>query len=92
MAKAYKLQSLLNLNFDMGQDLSIADVTEVHYIKPDGTTGIWTATASGTILTYNTANGDLDQLETWYLWGYYEISGENARGKTVKLKIIPNDQ
>lgn len=92
MAKTYKLQSLLVLNFDTQQDLTSATVTQVKYIKPDETPGVWEAVGVGTTISYDVQNNDIDQTGTWKMWPYYEIAGENARGKTVRLTVLPNDE
>jgi len=73
-----------------GQGLESATVMEIHVLKPDGTTAVWTATKSATegSIEYITVDGDLD------LAGYYSMSayvewGESSTqlGEPCSLEI-----
>jgi hypothetical protein len=55
--------------------LSSASVKRILYIKPDGSTGYWTATLTGTKLIYTTVDGDLDQVGEWAFQPFVEFAG-----------------
>ena len=76
---------LPTIRLDTDLDLSSATVKRILYEKPDGTTGYWTATADDTYLTYNLANGDIDQRGQWKFQTYIEVSGEKAYGRITRI-------
>jgi hypothetical protein len=94
MSHAFQVdQSIGQITLDLGDDvnLTLATVVEVEYVKPDGTSGAWTATSNtATTITYDFQNGDLDQAGTYLIQGYWEIAGENARSHKGKFKVLPN--
>lgn len=74
---------LLTISLDTGRDLSSAVVTKIKYIKPNGIGGEWAASVSGTSLTYDVSNTDIDVPGTWQFQAYVEIDGEIGRGEIV---------
>lgn len=69
----------LRIRMNFGIDISAAGgVAKINYIKPDDTTGQWTATiedATAGLVYYDTIAGDLDQIGTWRLNGVWDPSG-----------------
>ncbi len=79
----FKYDSLLALNANTGYaGLASASVRRILYEKPDGiTTGYWDASSySGTVITYNVQNGDIDQSGDWKLQAYIEVGGLQKKG------------
>ena len=74
-------------------DFSDTATKRIYYKKPDGTTGYWTATLSGThILYYNATSADgifdIDQAGVWKLKAYIVYnSGAIYQGDVVELVI-----
>jgi hypothetical protein len=66
--KVFKGQGYLKLELDC-KNLNILTgsiITQtINYEKPDRTTGSWEATRSGTVISYQMANEDIDQDGTW---------------------------
>ena len=86
----YKGQSLLQIVLDVGLDLSTATNQKVLYRKPSGVKGEWNAVKSGTTLTYDIADGDLNESGEWMIQAYFEQSGKKAFGELTKLKVDEN--
>lgn len=84
-------QSLLQLKLNTRHSLSGATVLKILYTKPDGvTSGFFTATASGTYLTYNVQAGDIDVAGEWTFQAYAEIAGLIGWGSlTTKTFLTP---
>lgn len=55
------------IGFDTHEDLSTATTHELDYEKPDGTTGTWAATVSGSKLLYTSIAADFSSA------GPYEV-------------------
>jgi hypothetical protein len=86
----FKNQSLLTLNARTSYtNLASAEVKRILYKKPGGTAGYWEATASGTDLVYNFANGDLDIAGQWTFAAYIELGGLKGYGDEVTIQIKP---
>lgn len=83
MGQLFTNTGQLTIYLDTGIDLTSATVTKIKYIKPNGVTGEWTATVSGTALTYDVSNTDIDVSGTWQFQAYIEIGGEIGRGEIV---------
>ena len=83
----FKGQSYLTITLDCGTTVAAATVARILYEKPDGTKGYWTATATGTELSYTLVNGNIDQSGVWKLQAYVEIGGKKAYGE-ITTKII----
>lgn len=88
-------QDFLTIRLSTFLDLSTADVTEIHYTKPDGTKVERTATvvndddANPTILSYDFIAGEnlpTDDGE-WTFRSYVEFSGRAAYGVPVKKQF-----
>lgn len=90
----FKLQSLITISLETSYTLlGSASVKRILYAKPDGTDGFWTASVSGTKLTYGLANGDIDQAGVWKFQAYIEAGGLKGYGEIVEQEIeLPLDQ
>lgn len=81
----FKTQSLLTFIAETDYaDLASATVKVIKYKKPKGQTGEWEASVSGTTLTYNTTNGDIDQEGQWEFQAYIEVGGLKGYGNIAK--------
>jgi hypothetical protein len=83
----YKGQSLLTITLDCGTDLTSATTTRILYRKPSGGTGYWTASASGTELSYTLNDNDIDESGTWQLQGYVIIGGKTAYSEIINKQF-----
>lgn len=83
----YKGQSLLTITLDCGTTVTSATTARILYRKPSGATGFWTATASGTELSYTLVNGDIDESGTWQLQGYTVIGGKTAYSEIINKQF-----
>ncbi len=92
MSELFKEQSLLELDVPTGisnADLMSASATEVHYRKPSGATGSWTATISGQTLVYEFSNGDIDEPGKWMFQSYVVIGSLKGFG-AIKTRFFQN--
>ena len=55
------------ITLHLGEDLTLATLLEIHYRKPSGTLGKWTAIAEGESMSYITQAGDVDEPGLWTL-------------------------
>jgi len=68
--------------------LAAATKKEIHYKRPSGTTGAWTATLDGTKLTYTTtAITDLPEHGKYIVQVYMEGPGWKLPGKEVVMIV-----
>lgn len=79
----FKGSGYITITLETNISLAAATVTRIHYKKPTGTTGYWSASVSGTTLTYNVANADIDVAGLWEFQSYVEFSGEKSYGDIV---------
>ena len=81
MSHVFKTQSLLTISVETDYaSLAAASTKLINYTKPQGQTGSFTATASGTTLTYALANGDIDQAGLWKFQAYIVVGGLKGIG------------
>lgn len=83
MSDKFTGQSLLQLRYDTGLDLTSATVKKILYVKPDGTQGSWVATTNSTSLVYDLLATDIDQSGNWKLQTYVEIGGKKGYGDII---------
>jgi len=92
MSKIYKNQSALRLTLETGVALTGATL-KIRYVKPDGSSGLWNATLSGTTAIYydfhNSAGiSELDQEGQWEFNAYITFSdGRIAPGEPVFIVV-----
>ncbi len=92
MSQLFKEQSLLELSAPTGidnADLTTASVKEIHYRKPSGVTGSWTATVTDESLIYDLQNGDIDEPGKWMFQAYVVIGGLPGYG-AIKTRFFQN--
>jgi len=93
LQKIYVGQTALSIQFDTKIDLTTQTAVKIKYIKPDGTTGDWTAGVVGDptdgIIGYDiVSNSDLDQAELWQMWAYVTFAGGTvAPGDSVAVWV-----
>lgn len=87
--KIYEYDIGTKIKLNSGEDLAGYTVLEIHYLKPDGTEGIWIAsgieTTKGQYIT--TTSGDLTPNGTWKVKLYLEIPEWCGFGETVEMKV-----
>lgn len=77
----FKTQSLLVITVETGYSgLGSATVKRILFTKPNGSKGYWNGTVSGTSLTYQTTEGDIDQAGLWKFQAYIEVGGLKGFG------------
>jgi hypothetical protein len=71
---------------DTGIALAGATVIQIKYLKPDGTTGYWSASiVDSTKVSYTLAANNIDQAGTWAFQSYVEVSGGKWTGETTQI-------
>jgi hypothetical protein len=84
--KIYVGQTALAIQLDTTIDLTTMTVGLIKYMKPDGTTGQWTAVEDDPgVLSYTVqSSSDLDMEGTWKWWAYVTfVDGSYAPGDPV---------
>ncbi len=78
MGKIYVNQTSLKLEAEVKADLTNANTVLIKYIKPDDSTGQFTATVTdatfGVIEYIITSSTDIDQVGDWTFWGHITFS------------------
>jgi len=87
MSNYYVNQGNVTITNDTGVTLAGATITRIIYRKPNGTTGYWNATPSGTTLTYALQSGDIDIAGNWRLQAYIVSSGQKGYGTVVTQRF-----
>lgn len=82
----YKNQSV-RIELDTLIDITTATGLEIHYKKPNGVTGFWSATRVGTAVVAITDNDDLDVVGVWRVQAKVTIDGKNKYGRAVNLRV-----
>jgi hypothetical protein len=78
----------VQFKLNAGIDISANTRLEIHYIKPDLSTGCWSAILFGTnYAVYTTVAGDLDQAGMWTLQIYVETPSYKAHGKKAQVLV-----
>jgi hypothetical protein len=72
---------------DTGESLSGGSGAVLHYRKPSGTTGSWSATIDGNKITYTTLASDLDEVGVWTFQGYVVLSAWTGRTETFSESV-----
>lgn len=90
MSKVYVGDTGTVIVLDCGQDVSAASARSIEYRKPDGTTGSWAASASGTnAIQFTTLAGTLDQAGRWRLQAKVTLPSGVWLGETADLMVYP---
>jgi hypothetical protein len=87
----FKNQSSLKITLTTNVNITGALSRLIKYIKPDGSTGSWTATA-GTLLTgeiyYDFIGTELNVIGTWIVWAYVTFAdGRSAPGTPAEFEV-----
>ena len=83
----------LRIILDLGIDVSGAGTAKINYVKPNGTSGQWTATVDPVgnvdgLIYYDTTAGNIDVAGTWKLNGVWDPDGGNIfYGATACLRV-----
>ena len=84
MSKVYLNSVGVEIKLDCGVDISGSSSYAIGYFKPDGSTGLWNATISGSsYLTYTTTAGALNvpgeyKVQALITWSTFSGLGETA--------------
>ena len=75
----------------VGMDISGASVLRIHYEKPSGTKGSWTATAeSARSISHTLAASDLDEAGVWKVQPYAVVGDETIPGDIERFEVKEN--
>ena len=88
MSQVFKGQSSLVISLDTGIDLASAINQKILFARPNGEKGEWTATKSGTILSYQLQAGDINRDGMWSFQAYAEIAGKIHFGEIVQRLFL----
>lgn len=77
----------IKIILDTDIDLTGATNPEIHYKKPDGTPGEWTASIVNRSVEYITSTDDLDQDGEWKLQPVVTLGTNLVKGKIVDIRI-----
>lgn len=93
MAKIFEGQNALRFEADTNVDITGAVGTLIKYIKPDGSSGTFSASiddAENGIIYYDVVNTtELDQEGTWIMWAHVTFSdGRVAQGVPIRVKVF----
>lgn len=83
----FKNQGYLTITAETGLDLTSATNPRILYKNPNGTTGHFVATKSGTQLVYQCSDTDLDIAGEWQFQAFVEIGGLNAYGEIFRQTV-----
>ena len=87
----FKNQGYVTLSFETGLDLSAATNPKILFKRPDGTKGSFVAAISGSKLTYDMANADLNQAPgMWQFQTYFQVNGRDGYGDIVPISVEEN--
>ena len=75
MADNVYVNDTLTLTLETNTDISGATTFRIYYKKPDKTTGYWTATRSGTTVTYTIPVGTLNKSGAWVVKAWVQYAG-----------------
>ena len=80
------------LRGSMGQDITGYTGLEFKYIRPDGTTGAWSATAEdeavGSMSADVPANATMSKSGEWLVWGHASFSVTKDMKTPAEILII----
>lgn len=73
-------------------DISAYTTIEIHYRKPGGDSGTWTATieSGNTSLSYTSVSGDINEAGTWRLQAYVITPTWTQHGEIARMNVLSN--
>lgn len=85
---AYKDDIGIEIELNVATDISGATVRKIKFKRPNGTYGVWDASAkSPTSIAYVTKKGDLNNAGIWTLQAYVEKATWKIHGKRQEFKV-----
>jgi len=81
----------INLRLSTGIDVSLYSINRIKYVKPNGATGYWNASADpgdSTVMQYTMDDGELDVRGTWQVQAYVEEGGVKFHGLWTEFKVF----
>ena len=88
MARIHVGDKFVKIRLNAGMDISAATTIEIHYKKPDGTTGEWLGVLEGTNYAYfYTLANTLDMNGTWWVQLYVVVANTEAHGEAVSFVV-----
>jgi hypothetical protein len=88
MPQSFKGQSLPPIKLEtLYGGLASASSLKIHYQKPSGAKGFWTATYTGTQLVYQPSPGDINESGVWQFQAHIVVGGKDAYGEIAKEKF-----
>ena len=86
--KVYLNQTNLTITLATGTLLTNVSESLIMYVKPDGTSGQWSATVDGLNLVYSVVSGDLNQSGVWTIWAKVTLTNTKVSiGEGSKLTV-----
>lgn len=77
------------ISYDCGEDVSDLATRKLYYKKPDGTTGEWTGTLSGTrYVQYQTVTAEIDTTGMWFIQVYLTDGNKEFHGVIKTLLVL----
>lgn len=88
MARVFVGDINTKIKLDVGTDISSALKIEIHYKKPNGDIGKWSAVLEGTdYIYYLTKSDDLDENGVWEVQAYIEFSTWKGHGEITSFSV-----
>ena len=82
MSHVFQTQTLLVITAETGYaSIVSATDTKIKYKKPNGKTGYFPGTISGTALTYQLVDGDIDMWGLWWFQASFIVAGKLGLGE-----------
>ena len=81
----------IDLTFHFGTkiDITNATVTDIHFTKPSGATGVWVGEIeSAKLIKYEVQEGDLDETGDWKAQTSVVKGGREAPGLIIKFTVL----
>ena len=77
------------ISIDVGEDISAATAVKIHYKKPDGTVGNWTASVADDdqSVEYNTQASDINVVGLWQFQAHITLPTWNGYSTIVKQQV-----
>ncbi len=90
MNQIFKDQTNLTISLDTGLDLTGASETKILAKRPNGSKKEFAATPTGSVLSYQLADGDIDRAGIWKFQAYVVKGGKKSFGKIIEKVFLEN--
>ena len=85
---AYKNDIGIEIELNVATDISGATIRKIKFKRPNGTIGVWDASAkSSTSIAYVTKGGDLNNAGIWTLQAYIEKATWKLHGNKREFRV-----